>query len=277
MNVEYLTAGIDWLSMTMEEHHDDYAQFVNACYKELEKVAKEGNIYKERRMLGYDGHSVGNCFVGYNGHSSFANFTGHNASRAFDAVYSPNAHISRLDIQISVKFEVMPKNIAKEAYRAAKRASDDLPNGRKRKVWIIVGSDGGDTTYVGSASSEQRARIYNKEVQSDNPDYLRTWRYEVVFKNDLSSRLACEISSRGLAKEQYITDVVCSWLSQRGIQLDYIRDSRRVALPIERTLPTDVERKLKWVNTQVAPTIKYLCDLGFRDTLLASLFPPVES
>ena len=44
-------------------------------------------------------------------------------------------------------------------------------------------------------------------------------------------------------------------------------------LPLQRTLPTDVERKLHWLSTQVRPTVEYLCKLGFRDTLLETLLP----
>jgi len=48
-------------------------------------------------------------------------------------------------------------------------------------------------------------------------------------------------------------------------------------LPLVRTLPTDVETKLRWLDEQVKPTIRYLCGLGFRDTLLVKLFPSEET
>jgi len=48
-------------------------------------------------------------------------------------------------------------------------------------------------------------------------------------------------------------------------------------MPLIRTLPTDVEAKLRWLEYQVAPTVKYLCELGFRDTLLSTLFPIEET
>lgn len=36
-------------------------------------------------------------------------------------------------------------------------------------------------------------------------------------------------------------------------------------------MSTDVERKLQWVERQVSPTIKYLCELGFRDRIVELL------
>lgn len=40
---------------------------------------------------------------------------------------------------------------------------------------------------------------------------------------------------------------------------------------IQKTQPTDIERKLEWLRLQVAPTVRYLLEQGYRDTLLVSL------
>jgi DNA relaxase NicK len=42
-------------------------------------------------------------------------------------------------------------------------------------------------------------------------------------------------------------------------------------LPKVRTLPTDVERKIEWLRTQVRPTVQYLTELGFESILLEAL------
>jgi hypothetical protein len=276
MMIERLTAGIDWLSMSLPADDVSAMQWVYMGHQALEEIADEGQELQSRRLLGFEGVSCGNCFVGANDHHIYMQFTGNYANHYFDRVYHPGAKVSRMDMQVTAKFDVMPRNVAKEAYREAKCASDALPDGRKRKVWIIVGSDGGDTTYIGSASSEQRARIYNKEVQSEDIEHVRSWRYEVVLKNALSTRMAREVSGRAIERPSFIKSVICTWLSERGVGIDRLGDYTGVTLPIERTLPTDIERKLTWLKTQVAPTIKYLCSRGYRDTLLLSLFPPAE-
>jgi DNA relaxase NicK len=165
----------------------------------------------------------------------------------------------------------MPSNIAKEAYRDATVANRRLPSHRRRKLYIIVGSDGGDTFYLGSPSSDQRARIYNKEVQSEDPDFVRTWRYECVYRNDYATSVANTLNRTAFVIEEAVLSIVASWLQQRGINCALLKAGDGMALPISRTLPTDIETKLRWIRTQVRPTIKLLIERGMQDELLEAL------
>lgn len=271
--IEEVTAGIDWLSMSMENEADGYTEWRAECTKAVERVAREGYTLVQRSLLGYDGICAGNCFIGENDYGSYCQITGEKANWAFPLLYRSNSHVSRIDVQLTAKLEVMDVNIGKRAYRDSIRANDAMPAGRKRKVWIIVGSDGGDTCYIGSASSQQRGRIYNKEVQSEDTHYTRCWRYEVVFRNGLATGFAGNLSVSPISQEEYALETVVKWFSQRGVEMGHFGGMGRVVLPLLRTLPTDVERKLKWLGSQVKPTIRYLIDLGFRDTLLELLFP----
>jgi hypothetical protein len=271
--IEWVTSGIDWMSTTLGVERDGYHEWRRDAFAQLEVIARDGGMIKTRRLLGYEGLSSGNCFVGDNGRETYAQFTGERAHYAFDAIYHEQAKVSRLDLQVTVKTDVMNKNEGKRCYRAAIDANEGIPDGRRRKVWIIVGSDGGDTCYIGSASSEQRARIYNKEVQSEDIQFTRCWRYEVVLRNELSSGAARHIASTARNREKCILDFVVSWLARRGVVIAGLGADWGTALPIERTRPTDIEAKLRWLKTQVAPTIKYLCEAGYRDTIIEMLFP----
>lgn len=275
--IEKLNAGIDWISMSMPTTSAQLQSWLYLGYKALDRVCKEGYTLDNRKLLGYEGFSAGNCFVGTNDRGGYMQFTGEKADWAFPMLFLSDCNVSRLDVQVTAQYDAMPKNIAKGAYRDSLRANDLLPVGRKRKIWIIVGSDGGDTTYIGSASSEQRGRIYNKQVQSENPEYIRCWRYEVVFKNSLALGYARDCSLSSIAPAEYARATVADWYASRGVVLGFNGGMDGRTLPLERSLPTDVERKLRWLNEQVAPTVRYLCELGFRDTILASLFPPLES
>lgn len=271
--VEELTSGIDWVSCSLHRESADYQQWRGNVLSALERVSKEGYQIESRRLLGYEGLSAGNCFFGENEAGSFAQFTGEKADWAFDYTIHPKVHYSRIDVQTSVKYREYQANIGKRAYRDSIRANEALPPGRKRKVWIIVGSDGGDTCYIGSASSGQRCRIYNKERQSDDVRYKRAWRYEVVFKNELATSFAANLSTTTLNRAQYCLETCIAWCATRGVDVSSFGDGGGVVLPLQRTLPTDVEKKLNWLKTQVRPTIAYLCELGFRDTLTEVLFP----
>lgn len=273
MDVELVTSGIDWVSCTLTREARDYHVWRRNVIQAVERVANEGYTIQERRLLGYEGISAGNCFVGENDAGSFAQFTGEKADWAFDYTTHPEVHYSRIDVQTSVKYAEYQANIGKKAYRDSIRANEALPAGRKRKVWIIVGSDGGDTCYIGSASSNQRCRIYNKERQSDDLRYTRSWRYEVVFKNELATSFATNLSASALNRTEYCLETCVAWCASRGVDVSAFGSGGRVVLPIQRTLPTDVERKLHWLAHQVRPTIEYLCTLGFRDTILETLLP----
>jgi len=270
-------AGLDWFSGTLLKDAPRSAEFVRRSQNALIQISEEGNKVEARSLLGYTGYSSGNCFIGENTTRYFCQFTGHHANDYFADVYRRDMHVSRVDVQVSVRFPVMPPHIAKKGYKDAKLANDSLPAGRRRKIHIIIGSDGGDTLYVGSPSSEQRGRIYNKEVQSQDVSYERTWRYEVVFKNDYATNVCNTMPFDISARIMRITALAALWYEARGIETPWGYNEQETVLPLIKTLPSDVETKLNWIATQVVPSIQYLCDAGYRDTLkelLACLFVP---
>lgn len=269
--IEERRSGVDWISCTLGVNELDYHVWRGDATHALEVVAKEGHQVVPRRMLGFEGLSAGNCFVGQNETHTYAQFSGSYADMAFEYVMHPKVHVSRIDLQSTVKLVIMDKNIAKGAYREATLANKSLPESRRRKLWIIVGSDGGDTFYLGSASSEQRGRLYNKEVQSEDILYSRCWRYEVVFKNDLGSAIAREIPEAPDNRAAFCNAAVKAWYQRRGVLCALLGGSTDLILPIIRTKPTDIERKMHWIAKQVYPTVAYLCEQGYRDTLLVLL------
>jgi hypothetical protein len=271
MKIERTTAGVDWISVTLDRNANGYQQWRGNAIYALESVAKQGYMVVPRRLLGYEGLSAGNCFVGANDWGGYAQFTGEKANYALDYLCHAQAHCSRLDVQVTAKYDELNVKEGKRCYRGAMDRNKTLPEGRRRKIWIIIGSDGGDTCYIGSPSSEQRARIYNKEVQSEDILYTRCWRYEVVFRNTLSTELLAGCPSGLAERAEWCVSVVTDWLAKRGVSVRGLVSQQRCALPIERTLPTDTETKLKWLNEQVKPTIGYLTGVGLRDAALEAL------
>lgn len=273
--IEKVTAGVDWISCTLGREHIGYQTWRGDALYALEQISKTGYEINSRKLLGFEGMAAGNCFVGENETHGYAQFTGEKADYAFSYLAHPQAHYSRIDLQVTVKREVMDYNEGKRCYRACLDNNSRLPKGRKRKIWIIVGSDGGDTVYVGSPSSEQRARIYNKEVQSEDIEYTRSWRYEVVYRNELSTQLYASITNSPIERADECVSQVTNWLTKRGVSIRGLVSFGRAVTPIERTRPTDVERKLKWLEQQVKPTVRYLVEAGFRDLVAEALALPL--
>jgi len=48
-------------------------------------------------------------------------------------------------------------------------------------------------------------------------------------------------------------------------------DWRGETIPTPRIIPTDVERKLRWVEHQVLPTIRKLAELGYVNEVMDML------
>lgn len=265
--VEAVTAGVDWLTATLPTTAKHWAVWLNDNLHMLDTIAAQGYELYTRDMQGYSGVSAGNCFVGSRDDTHIVQLSGHHSDEHFDTVYRSDAHVSRIDIQVTVKFDDMPSDIAKGAYNGAMSANLLLPAGRRRKIYIIQGSDGGDTCYIGAPSSDQRGRIYNKAVQSEDISYERTWRYEVTFRNEIATTIAAHISRSGERRREVCRNICCEWFQGRGAQIaGVIPSDARILSPI-RSLPTDVERKLGWLRNQVSPTVRYLVELGFADVV----------
>lgn len=269
--IEWAEAGIDWLSCSLKLDAPNVQQWRSACTWAIESISREGHQVIPRSMNGYHGVSVGNCFIGEREDGYWFNLTGEYANRFFHHTYHPNAHYSRIDAQITVKYVEARPDIGKDTYYAAHHFNDRLPSARRRKLFIIIGSDGGDTCYIGAPTSDQRGRMYNKAVQSQLERYKGCWRWEVVFKNELSTRYASDLARQPTGASQHVFGTVSTWYADRGCVIPGIGDMGAVILPKQRAVATDVERKLQWVERQVTPTIRYLCELGFRDTLLVLL------
>lgn len=270
-NIEWVEAGYDYLSATLPLGAPRSTQWAQTGARILEEISLEGHQVKPRSMNGYSGLGVGNCFIGERDDGYFINLTGEYADRYVDAIKHPEMHVSRVDLQITVKFAETQLRLAKEAYSNATHHNGTLPPHKRRKLYIIVGSDDADTLYIGAPSSEQRGRLYNKALQSGLDRYLGCWRYEVVYKNDLASQCVNLGYHTTLPRSKYIVANVRRWYADRGVSIDFLQSCGDVVIPRQRHIRTDVERKLEWLEGQVKPTVRYLCELGFRDTILVLL------
>lgn len=262
--VEAITSGIDWLSMTLTEDKSNYAQWRQDAHLALYRIAQEGYEIKQRALLGYVGVSVGNCFVGHKEGETLAQFTGHHADVVYDELMHPDAHYSRIDLQITVKYEEMPTMLGRKEYKRAKRYNDSLPKHKRRRIDFFIGGNGGDTCYIGAPSSDQRGRIYNKEIQSEDVEFVRTWRYEAMLRNDICATWLNASYPSDMPKEYRVLAFVTRWFSERGVDISSLSDHTVDFGAIRKTQPSDAERKLLWLAIQVVPTVNWLADMGYE-------------
>lgn len=68
-----------------------------------------------------------------------------------------------------------------------------------------------------------------------------------------------------------IRTIVADWYGARGVSVRHFRGNGIVCVPIARSLPSDVEKRLTWLKTQVAPALKYLQEFGATDEMMEAL------
>lgn len=278
-SIDNVFCGVDWISATLGREEIDNELWLNDCLKVLSMIQREGNAYRARKLLGFDGWECGGCFIGSNDTMHYAQFAGHHADTAYIFMEHPKVHISRIDLQVTVQYsEELPKE-GRLQYAYAVRHNKTLPEYRRRKVNLFAGSDGADTVYIGAPSSNTRARIYNKQLQSGDPRYDRAWRYEVVYRNEYALPVFRQLTNSVSTATTIIIPEVVSYFLTRGITVRGMGAWGGAAIPLPKATPSDVERKLKWLANQVVPTIRKLCQLGYAievGDLLANALVPVD-
>lgn len=269
--------GVDWISGTLPREALDDQVWLHDNLHALEQVQALGNTYKRRSLLGFDGWESGGCFVGSNDTMHYAQFAGKYANDAYTMLDHPKVHISRIDLQITVQYDIELIKEGRYQYARAIRHNKGLPEHRRRRIHLYAGSDGADTVYLGAPSSDMRGRVYNKAKQSGDATYDRAWRYEVVYRNAYAYSVFGRIITEAASPTKFILSSVLDWYHQRGITvLDVVNDGSGGIEP-PKTPRTDVERKLRWVRNQVVPTIRKLAELGYAEQLMDIIAEAISS
>jgi hypothetical protein len=261
-NVEAVYAGADWISCSLPVEADSFWEWVNYCRVIVEEIAKEGEKLEARSLNGYRGLAAGGSFYGVRGDGAYFQLSSHRADRYLSGLYRAALHISRLDVQVTVRYRVMPENMGPALRKSASDANAALAKSRQRRIWCMEGNDGGYTLYIGSPSSDQRCRIYNKAVQSEDPAYVRCWRYEVVFRNQYATAITEQLLLAGEDRARHCGHIVAEWLLLRGIAPPWNPLLHGHPLPLFNEVPSTAEKKLTWLKDQVQPALRWLVENG---------------
>lgn len=270
--VESIRAGVDWLSCTLARDARSAQEWVRTCQECIIEISAEGHVLGDFGINGYRGVIAGGSFIGQREDSFFCQLSGRYAEVYFNRVMRDDLHISRIDLAVTVQFRVMPQSLGATAYAVASEADRGLSTARRRKIWYMSGSDGGYTLYIGSPSSDQRGRLYNKEVQSGTPEYERTWRYEIVLRNAramacVETLLACPVADRlGCC-----SSLVGGWYQSRGVSVPWKTLAHYAVLPVVAQAPSDAEKKLEWLSKQVKPAVAWLIEAGYGEAVIVAL------
>jgi len=270
-------AGVDWISATLGREDTSDQMWLYNGIQSLEAVAMLGNAYKRRSMLGFDGWECSGCFIGSNDTRHYAQFAGKYANDAYRSIIHPDVHISRIDLQVTVQYDIELPKEGRYQYARAIHHNKGIPEYRQRKIHLYAGSDGGDTVYLGSPSSDVRGRLYNKAKQSGDTAYERSWRYEVVYRNESASNVFRRCIDADNAASTVICAEVLNWYHERGVDILGVEFGEHNPLAPPKSPRTDVQRKLTWIRTQVIPTIRKLAEMGYAEELMESIAEAISA
>ena len=271
-NVEVVYAGVDWISCSLDK--DAYLRWdwANAAAQCVLDIGQRGHKLVDRGLNGYRGIEAGGSFAGDRDDGSYVQLAGHWAADFLPRIMRPDLHISRLDIAVTVKFRTMPRCLGQVAFAMANEADRSLSTSRRRKLWYMSGSDNGYTLYIGSPSSDQRGRLYNKEVQSGVPEYEKSWRYETVYRNERAMAVfKALIASKEGDRAVFCSNVVGAWYRTRGVLPPWVFNH---AITIQGQVsenPSDATKKLAWLTQQVKPALMWLIENNYRQEALNAL------
>ena len=253
-NVDYITATAKY-----QEGTNDFYGLQRVVKGELADIFAIGKPWRFYGFHGWRAIVAGHFAYGDDdrGNRAIIQASGSMAARYWQSIAALADNVSRVDIEVDCELWEPDPDLPNAYYDYVERHSV-----KARKYTLIDATIGGKTLYVGSRSSDQFGRVYDKSAQSRNGKPPgSTWRYEIEFK----SKLANEVSKRLLdlynlktLEDFYsgIVGTVFDWFNTREVHPVFERSHESVG-----RIRVDIDHskgKIAWLRDQVSPTVRRL-------------------
>jgi DNA relaxase NicK len=269
------TTGVDWVTCTTGVPRDGWRwlEMFNGWRKE-----HPSEMAKTVRMHGFSGLKCnGAVWAQREADQRFMVIASGETARVLWRKLVPTAaKVTRIDICTDVWLCAPKEKLIENSARVP--LSGMLDGKLKYSLWYgmskLPGVDtkaNAQTLYVGSRSSEQMGRLYDKGVQTSlaGPGYW--FRYEVELKGtraiQAARRLADEEVDNAGASDNLSNMMrasVYDWFIARSVVPVFLRDTQADGLHtrtfVRQSTP---EKKIAWLRSQVRPTVAYLFQAGF--------------
>lgn len=266
-------AAYDYVRLTSREDKG-YEDTLGVYERTAHQVVAEGDgvvpVWKPWGMQGYNGKTSGGVSYGRGTQGYIYQASGWAAARSRDLA-PPWHNCPRVDVAVTLWYEHDNPMVAS---RVAERSAE-IAGARGAIGWNvrhIRGFGGGDTTYIGSRSSDHYIRIYDKWRESGEDEAYRfAWRIEIEAKGDTAAQIWAAAHSQAPGRE-YLAALVQEQCRKRGVYLPML-DRMRPCPPRQYKPEGDAnDRRLAWLKNQVAPACERLLTAGvYRDTILQAL------
>lgn len=262
---ELVDSGVDWITGTGPASGavDVLVQKTSRWLKDEEAAGEE---LRSWGFSEYRGFACGSVQVGQRHDGYIFRLGSHMAQRHWQDVFKATRRATRIDLQYTLRFNCDASQIITRSFRQAKRAKRKHPHGPSHSM--LHASDQSSTLYLGSRASEKFGRIYDKGRESKNEAFKNCVRFEGEFKGNTANNLAHYLF--GLEDcEAAIISEVRAFVQDRGIA-PWLTVAHLPCSHAPR-LPTDAERRLRWLQTGVRPTVQWLLARVGRDAVLRAL------
>lgn len=259
------TASCDWLTRTFGNPairrfvRDDFNNSVNV-------LLAEGHEPSSWQWMGYEGVSIAGLSWGTREDTDILRASGGMAERMFDKFAHYQGNCSRIDISLTCSWPKPQKFLASAAYENITAG----PDAAKRRLYsLITNSRGGETLYVGSRSSDQFGRLYDKDAEQGLARIASRWRYEVEFKADRAVKVL-ELLQPTRERGIMYLGIVKGFFEPRGVKLPPLADEQGIKVEVIAP-PKTVDTQLAWLRFQVAPIVGKLKRMGLEASVMDAL------
>lgn len=269
--IERVTSGLDWISASYSADAIDYELIIDRWQQLLIEQVESDYKAQPAYLNGYQGARTRYLFFGTRDDGCHIQVTSGMADELFPAIWRDGVHFSRIDMQTTIKYDKEIPDEAAKIYSNINRRNRDLPANKRITSRYFTSNRGGSTVYIGSGKSRQYGRIYDKYAESGEERYRHAWRYEIVLKDNLATHIAQKTPFSHDRRAQTAINYTYEWFRARGIRIRALSNVEWVSIDTPEIPPSDAASKLKWLETQVAPSVRWLTERGYRDSVLAAL------
>lgn len=264
-------ARVDWLTCTSREDHLGHKWYEFFLEVISTNSLSQLNNRKDWRALGYNGErSVDDGLSirwGYSEQNGYILIMSGPTAHYFwrKIIKPPLPRVTRIDLAVTITTEEPRYNLAQQGYYSVR-------NGSLLSQYHTT-NQGGETLYLGSRSSQQVGRLYDKGAEKKaEPGHI--WRYEVEYKKPKSGEFVSQVYESWADDERYwfeIYGLVWEWFSSRGIVPIFdARPDHAITTRPELIISTPT-RRLAWLRDQVRPTVQELIAQGLKGQALNAL------
>lgn len=255
-------AGTDYIRMTAKEAGDaDMATvYKRAAYAVVAGTCLGHVEFEPWSWKGYYGERCGSVAYGSGPQGHILQVAGWQAQEEA-LLRVPHDNLARWDVQLTLWFEQDILSIAKSAAESSVAARGNV-NHRPWKVAMIEGYGGGDTTYIGSRSSDSFIRVYDKWRQArEEEEWRYSWRFEVELKDERANA-NWPVAGAPSPGPYWYAGLVAAALRSRGVNLPALEQVPAVPLAHSPAKATSTDSRLAWLHNQVRPSVDKLLSSG---------------